>query len=253
MKIGLVLSGGGARGIAHLGIVEALQQQNIKFSIISGTSAGAIGGAFLCAGYPPREILEIIKKTSLFKTLRPAFSWRSLLNMDRARVELQKYFPEDSFESLRIPLRVTATDIESGQIKVFKKGQLILPILASSSIPVVFEPIKIKSRTLVDGGLMDNLPVEPIFKKVDKIIALHCNPIDPGYKIDNWKGLFERTMMVTVSQLAYTEKRRCDLFLEPPGLSRFHVFDFSKAAEIYEFGYEYAIGEIEKGILKTLK
>ncbi len=253
MKIGLVLSGGGARGISHLGILEALKEQGLKYDIVSGVSAGALAGAFICSGYQPREVLEIIQKTNLYKAMRPAFSWRSLLSIEGGRSQLLKYFPDDSFDALKIPLRITTTDIGRGQVKVFKKGQLITPILASCAIPVIFEPIKVKSRILVDGGVMDNLPIEPIRKKVNRIVALHCNPIDAGFKLSNWKSLLERTSMITVSQLAYTEKRKCDVFLEPPGLSKFNVFDFNKASEIFEFGYEYAQKEIEKGVLKTLK
>ena len=250
MKVGLVLSGGGARGISHLGILEALTAQGFKYDIVSGVSAGAIAGAFLCKGYHPREVLEIIQKTSLFKTMRPAFSWRSLLSLEGAKAELIKYFPENSFESLQIPFRVTTTDIGRGKVKVYKKGELITPILASCAIPVIFEPIRIRSRVLVDGEVMDNLPVEPIRKKVDRVVALHCNPIDAGFIPSTWKGVLERANMITISQLAYTAKGKCDLFLEPPGLSKFNVFDFNKAKDIFDFGYEYAQREIEKGILK---
>lgn len=252
MKVGLVLSGGGARGISHLGILEALQAHDFRYDIVSGVSAGAIGGAFLCAGYKPREVLEIIQKTSLYRAMRPAFSWRSLLNIEGAKSELLKYFPEDSFESLKIPLRVTTTDIGRGTVKVFKKGPLITPVLASCAIPVIFEPITIKSRVLVDGGIVDNLPIDPVRKKVDKIVALHCNPIDSGYTVTNWKGLLERTNMMAITQLTYTKRRKVDLFLEPPGLSKFNVFDFNKAKDIFDFGYEYAQNEIEKGILNGL-
>jgi NTE family protein len=252
-RIGLVLSGGGARGIAHLGIVKALQEEKIKFHLISGASAGALAGAFLAAGYSPEDICSNIQKTSVFNTFGLAFNTRSLLRIDKGFEELKKYFPEDSFSSLSIPLRVTTTDISRGKIKVFKKGQLIKPLLASCSIPVVFDPIKIGSRTLVDGGILDNLPIDPIKKDCDFIIGLHCNPIEPNYKIGNWKNLMERSMMMTMTQQAHMKRKKFDVFLEPHGLSKFNVFDFKRTMEIYEVGYDYAKSQIENGILKNLK
>lgn len=253
MRIGLVLSGGGARGVAHLGIMEALMEAGVEFHIVSGSSAGALAGALFCAGYSPMEICEFIEKTNFYLAFRPSFNSRSLLNIERAYGELKQYFPEDSFASLKIPLRVTATDINKGKVKVFKKGQLIRPVLASCCIPVVFDPVKIGRRTLVDGGILDNLPYKPIKKECDKIIALHCNPIDKGYKLSNWRDLMERSMMLTVTQYVYSKRKNYDLFLEPPGLSKFKVFDFKKAKDIFRFGYDYAKQEIELGVLDKLK
>ncbi|MEP0367500.1 MAG: patatin-like phospholipase family protein [Cyclobacteriaceae bacterium] len=253
MKLGLVLSGGGARGIAHLGIVQALQEADISFDIISGASAGAIAGAFIAAGYRPKQVLEFIEGTKVLNTVQLSFNRRSILRMDRAGKELSKYFPEDSFESLQIPLRVSTTDIRKGKTKVYKKKRLIKPILASCCIPVVFDPVQIGTRHLVDGGVLDNLPVNSIRKEVDHIIGLHCNPIDPGFELSNWKNLLERTMMMTMTQVAHAQRKKCSVFLEPPGLSKYSVFAFNKAREIYDFGYKYAKEEIDKGILDVLK
>lgn len=253
VKIGLVLSGGGARGVAHLGMIQALEEHGLEFHQVSGSSAGALAGALYCAGYSPREICGFIEKTNFFTTFRPSFSWRSLLNIERASQELKKYFPEDSFAALEKPLFVTTTDIHKGKVKVYKKGQLIKPVLASCSVPVVFEPVKIGSRTLVDGGILDNLPYKPIKKVCDKIVALHCNPIDKGYRISNWRELMERSMMLTVTQYVHTKKKHCDIFMEPPGLSKFKVFDFKNARNIFDYGYEYAIKVIDEGALKNLQ
>ncbi|WP_421878401.1 patatin-like phospholipase family protein [Marinoscillum sp.] len=253
MKIGLVLSGGGARGVAHLGIMEALLEAGISFSVVSGSSAGALAGSLYCAGYTPKEIAGFIQKTNFITAFRPSFNSRSLLNIERAHSELIKYFKEDSFESLQIPLRVTTTDISKGKVKVYKKGQLIRPVLASCCVPVVFDPVKIGRRTLVDGGILDNLPYKPIKKECDKIIALHCNPIDKGYRISNWRDLMERSMMLTVTQYVHSKKKNYDLFLEPPGVSKYKVFDFKRAPEIFEHGYSYAKEQIASGVLDKLE
>ena len=253
MKIGLVLSGGGARAISHLGIIKALEEEGIRFHMVSGVSAGAIAGAFYCAGYKPEAVCEILAQTNFLRTFRPAFNWRSLLNIERSSAELKKYFPEDNFSALKIPLRITTTDISKGRVKIYKKGEMIRPILASCSVPVLFDPIRIGKRTLVDGGILDNLPTAPIRKEVDRIIGLHCNPIDPGYKPGNWQNLMDRSIMLTITTLVHTQKKRCDVFLEPPGLCKFTIFDFKKVREIYRFGYDYARTRIGEGILKSLE
>lgn len=252
MKIGLVLSGGGARGVAHLGIIRALEEQGVTISAVSGTSAGALAGAFYCAGYSPDQTCEIIEKTNFMLALRPAFNWRSLLNIERGYFELLKYFPNDSFESLKIPLFVTTTDLNRGITKVYKKGQLIKPVLASCCIPVVFDPITIGKRTLVDGGILDNLPIRPVKKSCDKVIALHCNPIDGHYEAGNWRDVMERSLMMMMTQHSHGKRKGCDLFLEPPGLGSYKVFDFKKAREIFDFGYAYAQSEIEKGLIQKI-
>lgn len=252
MKIGLALSGGGARGISHLGMIQALQEEGVEFHSVSGVSAGALAGAFYCAGYLPVEVCDILVKTNFLNTFRPAFNWRSLLNIQRASLELKKYFPEDSFEALKKPLYVTTTDITKGKVKVYKKGNLIGPLLASCSIPVIFDPIKIGSRLLVDGGILDNFPLDPLKKGTDKIVGMYCNPIDRDYTIGNWKDFMERSFLLTATTLAYTKKKKCDVFLEPPGLSKYLVFDFKKVKEIYRFGYDYAKSEVEKGVLDSL-
>lgn len=252
MKFGLVLSGGGARAAAHLGIIQALEEEGVNFCAVSGASAGALIGAFYCSGYRPKEILEIFKTTNYYASLRPSFSWKSLLNIERASMELMKHLKDDTFESLDIPLYVTTTDIERGKSKVYKKGKLLKPVLASCCIPVVFNPIVIGKRTLVDGGILDNLPYKPIKKTCDKIIALHCNPMDKQYQLGNWKDLLERSMMLTMTSYIHTKKRYCDVFIEPAGLSTYKVFEFKKIEEIYYYGYHYAREQLAKGLLNGL-
>jgi len=252
-KIGLVLSGGGARGFAHLGMIKALQENNVEISAVSGTSAGALIGAFFCQGYSPDETLEIIEKTSLISSLRPSFNRRSLLKIESAYKELIKYFTHDSFDKLTIPLYVTATDIVKAEQVIFNSGPLIKPLLASSSIPVVFDPIVFNGKTLIDGGIMDNLPHLPLKEVCDKIIGMHSNPLSSDYHLTNWKSLIERSLMMTVTQNVYSKSDQFDLFLEPGGIGVFKVFDFKSARKIFNLGYQYLKEEISKGVLDKLK
>ncbi|MFT4737826.1 MAG: NTE family protein [Cyclobacteriaceae bacterium] len=241
MKIGLALAGGGARAIAHLGMMQVIEDHRIDISAVSGASAGALVGALYCQGFPPKEILAIVKKTNILRIVKPALSWQGLLKLDSVYTELKKYLGHDRFEELKKPLFVSATNIAKGKVKYFKKGQLIQPILASCSIPVVFNPVKINGIAYMDGGILDNLPYKPLKKKVDKIIGLHCNPINPAFKSAGWKSLMERALLLSISSSTLQSKNKFDVFWEAPDVTKYNVFDFKKADDLYKTGYDYAI------------
>src|SRR5688572_20934964 len=162
MKIGLVLSGGGARGICHLGVIKALQEAGVSFDCVAGTSSGAIIGSLYCYGYNADEIFELIVNTKFFKSLRIAWTLKGLLALDGLQTLLLKYLPENTFEALKIPLTVAATDIKRGRIEYFSQGELIPTLLASSCVPAVFNPVRFHGAMYVDGGILDNLPVKAI-------------------------------------------------------------------------------------------
>lgn len=240
MKIGLALSGGGVRGIAHLGIIKALEERGFSFAHVSGASAGSIIGAFYCNGYKPEEILKILEKTSLYKIVRPAISWRGLLKLDKVINEFKSYFEKDSFESLKIPLHISATDITHGTIKYFYEGSLMKAMLASSSVPIVFDPVKIDDTYYIDGGILNNLPVEPVKETCDMVIGIHTNSAGIHVGPINMKMLMERSLLLAIKCNVDMRKGMCDLFIEPEGLGKYGVFDIKKAREIFELGYRFA-------------
>lgn len=240
MKIGFAFSGGGSRGIAHIGIMKALKESGIRPSIISGTSAGSIVGALYAYGYSPDEILDIILKTKLLKILRPAFTWSGLLTLEKTYDFFKSLLPTDSFEALQMPTYICATNVKKGKPSFFSSGSLIRSVMASSAIPVIFAPVEIEGNYYIDGGITNNMPVEPLLGHCDRIIGLHCNPVDKEYEVGNMKALLERTFIITVNGNVENRKKYCDLFLEPYDLRNFGAFDFTKVKEIYEVGYEYA-------------
>lgn len=237
-KIGIALSGGGVRGIAHLGVLKALNEKGIFPTKVSGTSAGAIAGAMYCHGYAPEEIKDIIVKTNYFKFMRPAISWTGILKMDIVESLYQKYLPDNDFASLKIPLSVAATDIKRGKVVYFSEGSLIKALMASSCIPGMFDPIAIGDNYFVDGGVLNNLPVEPLDGFCDVIIGVNCNQLPELHNIKNIKNLIERSVIMSMNYNVYSRKSKCDFFIEPPGLARFGVFDIKKANEIFEAGYQ---------------
>ncbi len=172
-EIGLVLSGGGARGIAHVGILKILEENGIKPAFIVGTSAGAIVGAFYAGGMSPDEIFNFytiedraFRKLSLLKSVKPSRRSKILRGL------LSNYLPVETFEETEIPLFINAVDIKSCKRMVFSKGEIIPAVLGSSAIPFVFEPVEFGKRLLLDGGVLDLFGVD-IARKVNKSVFLN--------------------------------------------------------------------------------
>ncbi len=243
LKTGLVLSGGGARGVAHVGVLKALDELGVEIDCISGTSAGALVGALYAHGLKPDAILELIKRVGFFKSVRPAWALTGIFNMDGLKELLQKNIPGNSFQRLSIPLTVAATDIRKGKIQYFSEGELIPAILASCSIPAIFNPVNFNSNLYVDGGLMDNLPVKPIRNQCDFIIGSHCNHISPDVDVANMKSVIERSLLVAIYSNTEVSRGMCDVFIEPPRMDRFSSLDLSKTQtqEIFDFSYRFTI------------
>ena len=239
LKIGITLSGGGARGIAHLGALAALEEAGLKPHIVSGVSSGAIIGALYAYGMRPQFILETLLKTSIFRYLRPAWSKIGFLNIERLIKIYKKYLPTHTFEELSCKLYISAADIREGKTVFYSEGNLINAILASSCLPVLFAPIEIDNKLMVDGGVINNLPVEPLIGQCDLIIGVHANPTNTQFNIRSIKSMIERTFHLAVAMNVKERIKYCDLFIEPPDLAHFSIFEISKAKEIYQVGYDY--------------
>lgn len=239
MKRGLVLSGGGARGIVHIGVLKALDEIGVTFDCISGTSAGSIVGALYAAGHKPDRIFELVKNLSAFKAVRPAFAWTGLLTLDGLKEVLLKNIPANDFNSLQIPLTVAATDIKNGQIRYFTNGELIPAILASSSIPAIFNPVQLNGKLYVDGGILDNFPVRAIRHQCEVIVGCHCNHISTDFDVTNIKLVVERSLLIAIHANTEVSRKLCDVVIEPPGMDRFSSLDLSKVNEIFEYGYRF--------------
>jgi NTE family protein len=245
MKITLALSGGGVRGFAHLGVIKALQEADVEIKAISGTSSGAVTGAFIAAGYSPDETLQIMKEYKLFRLLKGVFS-SGLFSMRRFQDIYLNCFPHNSFEELNFPLYISSTNIYSGKTEFFSSGQLIPPLLASTSLPVIFKPVEINGQLYLDGGILNNLPVEPLLDKGLPIIGVHVNPVDPVPSFSSTLKIMERSFNLAVYANIVDRINRCTFLFEPPGLCDFSVYSYSKADVIFRIGYEYAKEKTEK-------
>lgn len=250
-RLGIVLSGGGSRGLVHIGVLKALEENGIVPEAISGTSAGAIVGALYSAGYPAAAMFDFFVRKSPFRPSRFALGKPGFVDTDKVVADFREYFPADAFEALGKRLFVTATDIVRGKLEIFSSGQLIRPVVASSSVPMVFTPTAIDGRLFADGGILDNFPVDPLLGLCDVILGVYASPL-------RTVDAAEMRSSLAVSQRAFeigmfhNSRRRfhhCDLVLSPPALSGFPSLALKQREELVDLGYAAAaerIGEIRR-------
>jgi NTE family protein len=245
MKIGLVLSGGGIRGIAHLGVLSALSKAGVPINHISGTSAGAIVGALFAAGLEPEKAFRIFMDMKLITYIRPSFGALGLINIEKTGAIFKKYLPAH-IEDLPIRLTVCATNFNEGTITYFEKGPLIRAIHASSCIPGFFQPIVVHKQLYIDGGVLNNFPVEPLLTNCDYIIGSTCNHLRPNAHIKSITSVVKRAATMSINHDMESKAKHCNLLIEPIGLGEINTFDTKKTETIFWLGYEAALKEIEK-------
>jgi NTE family protein len=245
-KIGLVLSGGGARGFAHLGVIQALNEAGIYPDVISGTSAGALIGVLYADGHSPKQILKLMNSGSRLDFMRPALPREGLLQIGGISKILKNSLHAKTFEELKIPLFVSATDLNNGKVIYFSEGLLLDPVIASASIPVLFQPVIINNIYYVDGGVLDNLPIRPIEKKCKFLIGSFVNPVGYVEKISGLINIAERAFMLSMSKEIIEKSKRFDLFVAPLELRNYKILDPEKAEELFSVGYKDTKKELQK-------
>jgi len=238
---GLILSGGGARGFAHAGILKALHESGIRPDVISGVSAGAIVGALYADGNTPEEIYDIFAgDNSIFHYVKMKVPGSGFFRTVGLQENLSRHLKSETFEELELPLYVAATDIHRGEIVYFNSGRILDKVIASASIPVLFEPVEIEGHYYVDGGVIDNFPVTPIARHCKRLIGISLNPIHPEEDFKNMFRIAERTFRLSVSSNISPKIELCDLVFEPEELGRYGLLDTSSGKEMYELGYRSA-------------
>ncbi len=246
-ETGLILSGGGTRGFAHAGILKALNEADIYPDVIAGVSAGAIVGALYADGHSPGEMLEIFSQEGgFFKYVKMSIPGKGLFRTVGLKEKLTKNLNAKTFEDLKIPLIVAATNMSKGEIVYFSEGNIVEKVLASASIPVLFEPVEIGGELYVDGGVLDNFPVTPLAKKCKKLVGVSLNPIQPEKEFGNLFKIAERTFRLSVSSNISSKIDLCDMVFEPEELGGYGLLDPSKGKEIFELGYRIASEKLEK-------
>lgn len=245
-KLGVALSGGGAKGFAHLGILQALNEYGLYPEIISGTSAGAFAGVFYADGYTPKEILSFFKMMKFKEFAEFVLPKGGFFKTSGFQSFLKKHLKARTFEELQLPLRVVATDIEHGKSHVFTKGELIPAVIASCSVPIVFTPMEIDGHYYVDGGLFKNFPVSVIRKECTKIIGVNVSPITAMEYKPSLKYMLERSFHYMSGSNTLLDRNLCDYLIESTGLLGYSMFDLEHVDEIYEMGYDLAKKYLEQ-------
>jgi len=253
--IGIAFGAGGARGIAHLLMIEALDELGVKPSIIAGSSIGAVVGAFYAAGFSAKEMKEILdqlinpksgsvfdfwRKSDIVKLLTmfdPQFIKSGFIKGEKFQKYMKTHLKVSYFEDLKIPLKIVTTDYWKKEEVIFDKGDLIQPIKASYSLPGLFTPVKIKNRVLIDGGAVNPLPFDLIMDKCNITIAIDVTAFRAHNESEippTFDSVF--TTYQTMQNSIIKERLK---FLKPdiyirPEIYDVRVFDFVKADSIFK-------------------
>ena len=247
--LGLVLSGGGSRGLAHVGVLRALAEAGIRPDCAAGTSSGALIGALWAAGYGPDPMLEFFEVANPFRLSRVApFRKPGLIDSEKVVEDFRRWFPADSFAALQRPLWVTATDLVSGRLELFSSGPLIRPLLASCSVPVVLTPTLVDGRLYVDGGILDNFPVEPLLGLCDVILGVYASPLTQveASGLRSSLAVSQRAFEIGMFHASRRKFHQVELLIAPPRLRDYALFDIRRHREILELGHAAALARMDE-------
>jgi NTE family protein len=228
-SLGLALSGGAVLGCAHIGVLQALDEAGIRITHLAGTSAGALVAAFYAFGLSGKEIEKIAEVLRWPDVTRPFPSRLGFLSQEKLRKMLTDRLGDVRLEDAAIPLALVATDIATGEKVVITEGDLALAASASACFPGIFVPVEIDGRLLVDGGLVENLPVSPLRAwGVDRIIAvdvfLGMTFRRPGGLLD----LIKNAVDIVLIQMSKEKKEEVDLLIAPD----LHAFNSTELKDI---------------------
>lgn len=245
-KIGIVLSGGGALGFAHIGVLQALEDHGIRPQIISGTSMGALIGAMYANGMSPQDIFEMVKVERLDKissfldvSLRNPRTRLGVSSQDDLYDILIKYLPHNSFDMLQKPYYLCTSNLTIGQVEIIHEGDRLVKYLQGSScIPGFFAPTVIDSMYYVDGGVYNNLPAQPIRKQCKVLIASDVNPTSGFKPVKTMGDVMSRSLSLMIHENTKEGRNMCDFVIDVPANMFYSVMDFSKFYSIYQIGYK---------------
>ena len=278
MKLGLAMSGGGIKGAAHIGVIQALQEENIKVDIVGGTSIGSIVAALYAMEYTPKEMLKlfnyfsklIFKNSAMYTDPRgkkllsiQAGGLYSGENIAFAIEEAGKYKNIKKLQDLKIPIVIPAVDLRDSEKYVFtnmgkindkylNKADISVAVRASSSYPAIFAPCIYNKHKFVDGGILDNIPVEEV-KKIgaDKVIAVRFK-LNKTSRTIGLRSTLNKAIDIMFSKIEGEEVKKADYVIEID-TQDVNPFDFKQSNKCYKYGYLQAkkeIANIKKMIFK---
>lgn len=245
-SVSLSLSGGGARGLAHIGVIKAIEEFEMDVKAVSGTSAGAIVAYMLAAGLKSHEMADIAKKNKFYSAFKMSLSKIGLVSMENLTTIFKKYIEVSDFEKLEIPLHVSVTNLRSGSVEYIHKGNIHNAVVASCSIPMIFSPVTMNEELYADGGLIDNLPIEPLEKLDYDIIGVNIMGDGTGKIPDSFAQLVDRTIDIVAWQNTKRSLEKCKYPINILEAHKYGIFDFKKVDELVELGYNEALKIFKK-------
>jgi NTE family protein len=246
-RIGLALGGGFARGLAHIGVLKVFEQEKIRIDFIAGTSVGAVIGAGYCSGLTPRELEEVAMQVRFKDFARWTLSRYSFASHDRMEGFLRRVVKVRTFEELRIPLAVTATDLQTGEGVVFRSGALNDPVRASCAYPGMFPPVNVNGRLLVDGLLAHAVPTRPLREMgAERVVGVYLNAHwvngnGPRHIFD----IIGQCFSIAQANMGNVWKSAADVMVEP-NVSNCSYDGFDRAKQLICAGEEATLAVLPK-------
>ncbi|MCH5222695.1 MAG: patatin-like phospholipase family protein [Muribaculaceae bacterium] len=246
-SVGVALSGGGAKGFAHIGVLMAFERFGIKPDIFSGVSAGAIASVLYAAGLTPNDIIKCFTDASKFGDFTEwSIPREGFLRLDRFGKLLDSWLPVKRLEELNTPVIVCATDIDHGKSVGWSKGEIVPRVLASCSIPIVFNPQKINGVNYVDGGVLRNLPAWAIRKYVKTLYGCNCSPLrQTDMEKKSIINIAYRSFHLMLKANMPQDMRLCDYLIQVKVPGQVSTFELSALRKGVMAGYNAACQTLE--------
>jgi NTE family protein len=236
-KIGLALGGGAVLGAAHIGVLRALDERGFKFSHVAGTSIGAFIATLYAFGYSWEEMREVATDLDWRNISGLSLSRFGLLSNHKIENVVTKHLGDVDFKDARIPLSMVATDLSHGEKVVISEGNVALGVMASTCIPGIFIPVERDDRMLVDGGVMENVPVLSVQEMgADYIVGVDLNTGRSFSRPKNIVDVLISTVNLTLRNAARIQTEDADLLITPD-LSGFDLYDTGQVEDLIERGY----------------
>lgn len=244
-KVGLALSGGGTKGIAHAGVLKFLEEQHLTIDEMAGTSAGAIVACMYASGKTPDEILNFFKSVYFFSLKHFTLKRGGMLNSIAFRNYFHEVFGDTTIGDLKIKTKITATDLVNGRLKIFDdETRIVDAILASTSVPGVVTPHVINGKIYSDGGILNHFPVDLLLEKCDILIGVYVSSlqtVEPN-NLNSLKAVTSRAFNLLSANGDYQKFKLCNWLIQPHELAAFNTFETNKVKmeAIFTIGYEAA-------------
>lgn len=237
-RLGLALSGGGARGFAHAGALKAIEEAGLKIDAIAGVSAGSIVAVLYAAGVTPDNILRLFSERGFSDFASLQLGSGGLFGIEKFKNFIMRAIGgERNLENLNIPTYIGVTDLEHGEAREFHSGPIGPRMMASCSIPIVFKPVKIDGTYYVDGGVLRNHPAWILRDKCDTLIGVNVSPMRLTSKCNTLLGVALRSYSMMLKANQAEDMALCDVSVQTPEISHYSPFNLKLIRNVFESGY----------------